>query len=127
MNMQVLNQVTEATWQRQVEDLLTVHGWSAFHDLSGKTSGNCARGFPDLIAIRGPELLVLELKKMSGRATREQVAWIERFDGVEASEAYVVKPNQFDWLERRLRPLPVQTSFATNSTGASWHPSSGRR
>lgn len=125
MNTEVLNLVTEATWQRQVEDLLTVHGWSTFHDLSGRTSGNAARGFPDLIAIRGDELIALELKKMSGRPTREQVAWIERFNGVEVSDAYVVKPNQFDWLENRLRRRPVQTAFTgnlTGTTGIDWAP-----
>jgi Holliday junction resolvase len=126
MNTETLNMVTEDTWQGQVEDLLTIYGWSAYHDLSGQTSGNSGRGFPDLVAIRGPELIALELKKMSGRTTREQVAWIKRFNGVETSAAYVVKPNQIAWLEKRLRPLPVQTTFTSNSTGATWLPANGR-
>ena len=69
MNTQVLNQVTEATFQRQVEDLLTIHGWSAFHDLTGKTSGSAAKGYPDLTCIRGSELIVLELKTQKGIVT----------------------------------------------------------
>lgn len=124
MNRDVLALVTEKTWQRQVEELLTIHGWASFHDLSGKTSGSAARGFPDLIAIRGAELIALELKTQKGRVAPEQKQWIMRFDGVETSEGHMVRPSEFDWLDARLRRTHTQLVFDTdtrNSTGTTGH------
>jgi len=112
--------VSEATFQRQVEDLLTIHGWATFHDLTGKTSGNAAKGFPDIIAIRGPRLIALELKTQNGRVTAEQTEWIARFDRVETTDAHIVRPADFDVLEARLRRPPEQLTITSNSTDATW-------
>jgi hypothetical protein len=122
MNAEVLNAVDEKTLQRQVEDLLTIHQWASWHDLSGRTSGNAAKGMCDLIAIRGSRLVALELKTMRGRVAPEQIEWIDRFNGVETVEALIVRPSGFDALSEFLRRPPEQLTISTsNSTDASWN------
>jgi Holliday junction resolvase len=77
-----LRRVSENVLQQQVEQLLLSYGWSSFHDLSGATSGSAAKGFPDLVCIRGTEQLILELKTQVGRVSLEQKQWLKRFERV---------------------------------------------
>lgn len=43
-----------------------------------------ARGFPDLVLVRGTRLVFAELKSDTGRVTSEQQAWLDALDGVAA-------------------------------------------
>src|SRR5258706_15983333 len=64
---------SEARFMLQVTDSLTLHGWAWWHDAYSRWN---KRGLPDLIAVRPPRLLFLELKAEDGRATREQQEWL---------------------------------------------------
>lgn len=84
----------ERELEAEVEALLRLAGWRYYHTHDSRRS---VAGFPDIVAIRGTRLLVLELKSESGKPTSEQYAWLEDFDRVGA-QAYVVRPSNLDEL-----------------------------
>src|SRR4051812_8461718 len=73
-----IRQMSEATWQKQVEETLA---WAGF-DLRYHTwnSQNSAKGFPDLVAVRqrpdGLTLLFVELKRWDKEPTAPQRQWL---------------------------------------------------
>jgi hypothetical protein len=90
----------EAAFQRQVIDLLHVHGWRVAHfrgvRVQRKNGGvyhqtpvqGDGSGFPDVIAVRGGRIIVAELKCGRNRLTQEQKVWLDcfRLAGVPAYE-----------------------------------------
>lgn len=60
-------------------------------------------GFPDLIAVRGAELLAVELKADRGRFETGQREWLQDFANVTQVQAGVWRPAYLDDIERRLR------------------------
>ena len=71
----------EATWQKQVEEALTVCGWWWMHvppnvvvcpRCHTKVYRGIRKGFPDLFAIKPPHKLWLELKTERGQLEPEQ-------------------------------------------------------
>jgi Holliday junction resolvase len=112
-SLESLRRVSEKVLQQHVEQMLLSYGWSSFHDLSGATSGSAAKGFPDLVCIRGTEQLILELKTEIGRVSFEQKQWLKRFELVKTSEARIIRPSDLDGLEQRLRPTAVQLSLGS--------------
>lgn len=104
--------VTEKQLQTRIIQLARQTGWRVahFHDsrrqvAPGKWVGDTdARGFPDLILCRPPELLALELKRELGKTTDEQRQWLNdlRRSGV---ETHVVRPSsEADIIARLARP-----------------------
>ena len=74
--------LTEAQWQKQIERALTAFGWWWMHIPSNvvvcsrcgtKVYRGIAKGFPDILAIKPPRILWLELKKETGHLDAEQV------------------------------------------------------
>lgn len=63
---------SEAHFQRQVEQLATFYGWRHYHTHDSRRS---APGFPDLVLVRGVELIFAELKTDKGRVRPEQAEW----------------------------------------------------
>lgn len=76
--------ITERDFQRLVEDLASAHGWSHWHDNDSRRN---RRGFPDLLLLRGPRLVVAELKVGRGVTKPEQRMWLRRFAAVGAYTA----------------------------------------
>lgn len=64
---------SEAAFQQQVLNLAELYGWRAYHTHNSRRS---QPGFPDLVLIRGAELIFAELKTDKGRLRPEQEAWI---------------------------------------------------
>ena len=84
--------VTEAAWQQTVVDLAELTGWWVYHNPDSRRS---QPGFPDLVLIRAPRVMFLELKRETGRlstAQREVLAELEVCPGV---EVHVARPS--DW------------------------------
>ena len=78
----LLRTVSEKAWQAQVEQTLA---WAGF-DLRyhTKDSRRSPAGFPDVVAIRKAEdgfltLVVVELKRETGRVKPDQWPWLLRF------------------------------------------------
>jgi hypothetical protein len=73
----------EAPWQKQVEEALEVYGWWFMHIPSNvvvcphchtKIYRGIAKGFPDILAIKPPRILWIELKTERGQLLPEQTA-----------------------------------------------------
>ncbi|MDN4611932.1 VRR-NUC domain-containing protein [Arthrobacter burdickii] len=101
----LLRLVTERQLQRQVEGILTAYGWRWFHAPDNRPANGRVQkirpGFPDLLAVRGPRLVVIELKTETGRIASEQVEWMQNFEAAGA-EAYVWRPRDTETARRAL-------------------------
>lgn len=106
---------SEAAFQQQVLNLAAFYGWRSYHTHDSRRS---QPGFPDLVLVRGPELIFAELKTQTGRVRSEQAEWITALDEVSRGVAYerdprvafpqatvdvyVWRPSDFDDLHARL-------------------------
>ena len=68
-------ELNEATWQAKVKLLAGYYGWRTYHTHDSRRSDV---GFPDLILIRGPELIAVELKANTPSGTRALAAEVAR-------------------------------------------------
>ena len=68
-------QMSEETLQAKVEDLAQRLGWRKYHTHDSRRSD---KGFPDLVLVHAGRGRVLyrELKKQTGRVTKEQKEWL---------------------------------------------------
>lgn len=99
---------SERALQAQVIALARLYGWRVAHFRPARTAkgwrtpveGDGA-GFPDLILVRGTELLAVELKGPRGRLTAAQGAWLV---ALEAAGAEIHEWRASDWgdIQRRL-------------------------
>jgi hypothetical protein len=72
--------VTEKQLQAQVVQLASLTGWRCYHTFDSRRS---APGFPDLLLVRPPRCLFVELKTTTGRLRPAQAAWLEALAEVE--------------------------------------------
>lgn len=85
--------LTEANFQAQIVELAKAKNWMCYHTHDSRRS---EPGFPDLVLVRGPTALFLEVKAEKGHATPQQLIWIAAFDKVRRVHAAVVKPSHWD-------------------------------
>jgi hypothetical protein len=67
-------------------------GWRVYHTYDSRRS---AAGFPDLVAVRGPRLVVAELKTAAGKTSADQNEWLAALAAVPGVEVYEWRPD--DW------------------------------
>lgn len=91
--------VTEADWQRTIVELARLNGWLVFHD---RVAWRSDPGWPDLVLLRGPRLVVAELKSETGKLTPAQEAWLMRWRSVPCAEVFVLRPHDWDLIVRVL-------------------------
>lgn len=96
---------SEEDYQAQIVELAERLGWRVYHTYNSQHS---ARGFPDLILIRGITLLALEVKSSKAKEPPpEQVGWIGAFKQVRRVYADFAYPKHWedlkDTLQRALR------------------------
>ena len=96
----VLKATTEAQYQKQIVDLAEACGWLVWHDFDPRRN---PAGLPDLLLVRGPVLLFLEVKTEKGKVRPEQEAFIGRLKQVKRVSADVVRPRHWDQLAEVLR------------------------
>lgn len=91
--------LTEAQWQELVVEFAKLHGWWPFHVFDSRRS---AAGWPDLVLLRPPELVIVELKAEKGRVSPDQARVL---DGLRACgiEAAVWRPSDEKEAFARLR------------------------
>ena len=83
--------MTEAQLQAAVIEAAQLFGWRIYHTFDSRRSN---AGFPDLVLVRPPEMLFVELKSEKGRVRPEQKAWIDDLIAV-GNEVLVWRP--VDW------------------------------
>ena len=100
--------ISERTWQEQVGSMLDLFRWRWFHledwrdRRAGPRTTSYAAGFPDIVAVRGSEMLWIELKSSTGTLTGPQKEWLADLQGA-GQEVHVLRPGDFEWLTERLR------------------------
>lgn len=82
----------ERDFQAEVQSLAKVHGWMDWHVLHSK---GMRAGFPDLVLIRPPRILWIELKAEKGKLTDPQEEFFNLLRECEA-EAYIWWPKDWD-------------------------------
>jgi hypothetical protein len=102
----------ESAFQGQVIDLARYTGWRVAHFRTARTERGWrtavaadGAGFVDLVLVRGPELLFVELKTRTGRASSEQREWLDALSRVDQAVQYVLRAARDVGLELELEPL----------------------
>lgn len=91
--------ISEQAWQVQLLELATLYGWRNYHPYDSRRS---VPGWPDLVLVRPPELLYVELKTDKGRVSPAQKVWL--YDLARCGcEVYVWRPAQFEQIHERLK------------------------
>jgi hypothetical protein len=95
--------VLERDWQQTVVEAARALGWRVAHFRPARTAHGWrtpvaadAAGFPDLVLVRSPRVLFVELKTERGRLRGEQEAWLEALGGCAGVEAFVWRPDDWD-------------------------------
>lgn len=89
---------SEAAFQTQVIQLAKFYNWMCYHTHDSRRS---APGFPDLVLLRPPEALFVELKSEKGRTRPEQRDWMSALHAC-GMEVHLWRPADFDVLHERL-------------------------
>lgn len=102
-----LRGLSEAEFQRQVVEIARAWGWRSCHVGKARVgkrwvTPTSVAGFPDLVLVRPPQLVFLELKKHGGRTRAEQLDWIGDLQRCAGVEAYIVGPADADDVWRLL-------------------------
>ena len=136
MSTHFASPLTEAEWLRSVGDALDLTGWAWIHHrparrAQGKwttaTQGNSAKGFPDVVAVRPPRVLWLELKTERGRVSVEQNSWLDLLRA-SGQEAHVLRmPRDWSSFTALIAPDPEQLTLTSNSTAATFAATDQRR
>lgn len=90
---------SEAQFQAKVVQWARLNGWLVYHTHDSRRS---EPGFPDLVLVRGPDILYWELKAEKGRVSPEQERWIAALHGA-GQETRILRPSDWAWLAERLR------------------------
>lgn len=85
--------MSEKDFQQQILDLARVYRWRSYHTHDSRHS---AAGFPDLVLVRGPELLFAELKTETGKVSDAQADWIADLERV-ASSVQTIRDRLNNW------------------------------
>ena len=91
--------LTEKAWQGQVLTLARMFGWRAYHTYDSR---RCVAGFPDLVLVRRPRVLFVELKTDRGRLSQSQREWLDALRDCHV-EVYVWRPADVERVTEILR------------------------
>lgn len=95
----LLREMTEAEFQQSIIDLARLRGWLYYHTNNSQRS---TPGFPDLILVRGPVMLAVEVKTDAGKTTDQQEAWLDALGQIPGCTSFVTRPTTWDALVEKL-------------------------
>lgn len=100
----------EGDFEDQVVTVAKLRGWKCFHQrdsrmqFAGKLVGDPdAKGWPDWVFVRGPRMVIAELKAAGKSPTPEQREWLAALRGVPALEVHLWRPKDFDTIVQVLQ------------------------
>lgn len=86
----LLRQLRESTFRDQVRAWAERAGWLVYFTWNSKHS---PEGFPDLVMLRPPRLIIAELKTQTAPAPKgRQLQWLETLGQVPCVEVHVWRP-----------------------------------
>jgi len=94
----ILNGLSERTFREQVRHWAEARGWTVYFTWSSR---NSPAGFPDLVLLRPPRLLIAELKTQTGKTTRAQDRWLGLLGLVPCVEVHLWRP----WDEQQIMDI----------------------
>ena len=105
--------ITEADLLATILETAPLYGWLVYHVLATKPPAKVtSTGFPDLVLLRGADLIFVELKGPKGKQTPEQIDWLDRL-GIAVrgphQRAQVWRPADLD------RIMAILTEVSTNA------------
>ena len=92
--------ISEREFLQQIRELARWCGWLTYHTHNSQRS---EPGFTDLVMVRPPSVLFVELKTTTGRRTPAQREWIEALEQCPGIEVFVWRPSDWDAIVSRLR------------------------
>lgn len=101
--------LSEKQYQKQITDLASIYGWRWVHFADSRkqvkpgvfVGDKESAGFPDLLLLRPPEMVVVEVKRETGKTTEIQEEWLKDFRGC-GVDAFVSRPSNFEEIMSRL-------------------------
>lgn len=105
--------LSERDWQATVLQYAALRGWRAFHDNATNAPRRCsgcgairhlprnAPGWPDLVLVRRPDVLFVELKSDAGKVDDDQRSWLDDLLAC-GQRVYVWRPSDWTEVERVL-------------------------
>jgi hypothetical protein len=94
--------LSEKDWQRLVVDAAKAFGWWHYHPHDSRHS---QAGWPDLVLMRPPEVMFVELKRQDGKVTALQGAVLADLEAC-GLECHVWRPSDEPDVLARLRRRP---------------------
>ena len=91
--------ISEAVWQGMVIEAATQAGWLHYHTHDSRKS---QRGFPDLVLVRPPDILFIELKTETGVMQPDQKVWQQWLSQCPQIEYAIWRPSDFTQIAQRL-------------------------
>lgn len=97
--------LSERAFQELVLDLALTTGWMAYHTW---LSMHSERGFPDLVLVRPPSVLFVELKRERGKLSLAQRGWQLMLAACAGVEYHEWRPSDWPAIVARLGEGRVQ-------------------
>jgi len=95
--------ITEEEFQGQILDLAKIFRWRRAHFRAARTKHGWrtpvqadGKGFPDLVLVKPPRLIIAEVKRQDTKPDDHQLEWLNDFAGVPNVEVYTWKPADWD-------------------------------
>ena len=85
MMLDVARHMPEKQLQANVVELAELLGWMVYHTYDSRKS---APGFPDLVMVKAPRVIIAELKTEKGHTTDAQDEWLSEFGRCEETSIY---------------------------------------
>jgi hypothetical protein len=100
--------MSEREFQTQIVDFAHLCRWTVVyfrparvvrngHEKYETPIGGDGKGWPDTIMLREDRLVAAEIKREGGKATAEQMAWLDRFNLIPGCSGFLWFPS--DWTE----------------------------
>lgn len=95
--------ITERDFLAQVIDLAHVYHWRVAHFRPSRTKYGWTTavqadgaGFPDLVLVRPPRCLFVEVKTETGQPSDKQYEWLRELSGCPGISVCIWRPHQFE-------------------------------
>jgi len=83
---------SERSFQAAVLTAARVLGWRTYHTFDARRS---AAGFPDIVLVKPPRVVFIELKSERGRLSADQVLWLDVLGQCPNVESYMFRPSSW--------------------------------